>query len=135
MKGKPTHCASTMPLRARLVTLACLAIGGRGFARARRLGRERGRRRPSFPGQPPRCRSAAVPLGVGVAQGTKTIYVVNQDDNTVSVIDGATCNAIHTRVAARPRRRSPSATAPSASPSTRLPTRSTSPTLATTPSR
>jgi YVTN family beta-propeller protein len=33
------------------------------------------------------------PLGVAVDQATDTVYVANINDNTVSVIDGATCNA------------------------------------------
>jgi DNA-binding beta-propeller fold protein YncE len=35
------------------------------------------------------------PVGIAVDQATDTIYVVNSNDNTVSVIDGATCNAQH----------------------------------------
>jgi YVTN family beta-propeller protein len=35
------------------------------------------------------------PLGMGINRATHTIYVAN-GDNTVSVIDGRTCNAIHT---------------------------------------
>ena len=36
------------------------------------------------------------PLGVAVDQATNTIYVANSGENTVSVIDGATCNAMNT---------------------------------------
>ena len=35
------------------------------------------------------------PVGIAVDQATDTIYVVNSNDNTVSVINGATCNAQH----------------------------------------
>lgn len=37
----------------------------------------------------------AGPVGLAVDQATDTIYVVNSNSNTVSVIDGATCNARH----------------------------------------
>ncbi len=36
------------------------------------------------------------PVGIAVDQATDTIYVVNSNNNTVSVIDGATCNATMT---------------------------------------
>jgi DNA-binding beta-propeller fold protein YncE len=35
------------------------------------------------------------PVGIAVDQATDTIYVVNSNSNTVSVINGATCNAQH----------------------------------------
>ncbi|MGA9829674.1 MAG: hypothetical protein WBQ71_01015, partial [Trebonia sp.] len=35
------------------------------------------------------------PVGIAVDQATDTIYVVNSNNNTVSVINGATCNAQH----------------------------------------
>ena len=38
----------------------------------------------------------AGPLALAIDQLTDTIYVVNQNDNTVSVIDGATCNGTDT---------------------------------------
>lgn len=38
----------------------------------------------------------SLPLGLAVNQATNTIYVANANDNTVSVIDGATCNATDT---------------------------------------
>lgn len=36
------------------------------------------------------------PIGVAVDQATRTVYVANNGDNTVSVINAATCNAKHT---------------------------------------
>ena len=36
------------------------------------------------------------PVGIAVDQATDTIYVVNSNSNTVSVIDGATCNVQNT---------------------------------------
>jgi YVTN family beta-propeller protein len=42
------------------------------------------------------------PVSIAVNQITDTIYVVNSDSNTVSVIDGATCNARHTSGCGRP---------------------------------
>jgi DNA-binding beta-propeller fold protein YncE len=38
------------------------------------------------------------PVGIAVDQATDTIYVVNSNNNTVSVINGATCNAQHASV-------------------------------------
>jgi DNA-binding beta-propeller fold protein YncE len=35
------------------------------------------------------------PVGIAVDQATDTIYVVNSNSNSVSVINGATCNAQH----------------------------------------
>jgi YVTN family beta-propeller protein len=35
----------------------------------------------------------STPAGIAVDQATHTVYVANEADNTVSVIDGATCNA------------------------------------------
>jgi YVTN family beta-propeller protein len=35
----------------------------------------------------------SLPLGVAVDEATATVYVANAADNTVSVVDGATCNA------------------------------------------
>jgi YVTN family beta-propeller protein len=43
----------------------------------------------------PAVPAGANPLGVGIDRATRTIYVAN-GGNTVSVIDGATCNAVHT---------------------------------------
>jgi len=37
-----------------------------------------------------------VPLGIAVDQTTDTVYVTNASDGTVSVINGATCNAVNT---------------------------------------
>ena len=51
---------------------------------------------PTLPWAAPTVPVGGNPLGVGVAQATNTIYVANQNDNTVSVINGAACNAIHT---------------------------------------
>ena len=96
MKGKSTHGASTMPLRARLVTLACLAtVVAVSPALAGSAGKAS--EPPKLPWAAPAVPVGGNPFGVGVAQRTKTIYVANSFDNTVSVIDGATCNAIHTR--------------------------------------
>jgi YVTN family beta-propeller protein len=39
------------------------------------------------------------PLFIGINKITNTIYVSNLDDNTLSVIDGATCNGQITSVA------------------------------------
>ena len=45
---------------------------------------------------------------IAVDQNTDTIYVANAGDNTVSVINGATCNAQNTSGCGQTRRRSPS---------------------------
>jgi YVTN family beta-propeller protein len=37
-----------------------------------------------------------LPLGIGIDQATNTVYVANAGDSTVSVIDGATCDASDT---------------------------------------
>jgi YVTN family beta-propeller protein len=42
---------------------------------------------------PPTVAVGSGPDGVAVDQATDTVYVANVNDNTVSVIDGATCNA------------------------------------------
>jgi YVTN family beta-propeller protein len=42
---------------------------------------------------PPTVAVGGGPDGVAVDQATDTVYVANVNDNTVSVIDGATCNA------------------------------------------
>jgi YVTN family beta-propeller protein len=44
----------------------------------------------------PVIRVGKTPLGIAVDQATNTVYVANADDNTVSVIDGATCDASDT---------------------------------------
>jgi YVTN family beta-propeller protein len=41
------------------------------------------------------------PVGVAIDQATNTIYVANAGSGTVSVIDGATCNAANTRGCAK----------------------------------
>ena len=51
---------------------------------------------PKLPWAAPAVPVGGNPFGVGVAQATNTIYVANSFDNTVSVIDGAACNAIRT---------------------------------------
>jgi YVTN family beta-propeller protein len=43
------------------------------------------------------------PAGVAIDQRTDTIYVANQNDNTLSVIDGTTCNAAATSGCAQTR--------------------------------
>jgi DNA-binding beta-propeller fold protein YncE len=53
-----------------------------------------------------------VPLGnaprfVGINKITNTIYVSNRDDNTVSVIDGATCNSSNTSGCSQPQPTTP----------------------------
>jgi YVTN family beta-propeller protein len=53
-----------------------------------------------------------VPLGneprfVGINKITNTIYVSNQDDNTLSVIDGATCNSSNTSGCSQPQPTTP----------------------------
>lgn len=42
---------------------------------------------------PPTVAVGSAPVGVAIDQQTDTVYVANYNDNTVSVIDGATCNA------------------------------------------
>ena len=42
---------------------------------------------------PPTVTVGSGPDGLAVDQATDTVYVANVNDNTVSVIDGATCNA------------------------------------------
>ena len=44
---------------------------------------------------PPTIAVGNGPNGITVNPSTDTVYVANNDDNTVSVIDGATCNATH----------------------------------------
>lgn len=44
------------------------------------------------------------PLAVAVNEATNTIYVANRNDNTVSVIDGATCDATNHSGCGRTRR-------------------------------
>jgi YVTN family beta-propeller protein len=43
----------------------------------------------------PSAQVGSGPVGIAVDQATDTIYVVNSGSNTVSVINGATCNAQH----------------------------------------
>jgi YVTN family beta-propeller protein len=45
---------------------------------------------------PPTVTVGSYPAGVAVNQATRTIYVANSNDQTLSVIDGATCNATNT---------------------------------------
>ncbi len=42
---------------------------------------------------PPTVSTGSAPVGLAVNAATDTVYVANAGDNTVSVIDGATCNA------------------------------------------
>jgi YVTN family beta-propeller protein len=72
------------------------------------------------------------PAGVAIDQATGTVYVANAGDNTVSVINGATCNA---QVTTGCRKRPPTETAPSRSASTRPPAPSTRATTVTAPSQ
>ena len=45
---------------------------------------------------PPTISVGAAPRAVGIVNATNTVFVGNRNDLTVSVIDGATCNATHT---------------------------------------
>jgi YVTN family beta-propeller protein len=45
---------------------------------------------------PPAVTVGANPDAVAVDSSTKSVFVVNQDDSTISVIDGAICNAVRT---------------------------------------
>ena len=47
------------------------------------------------------------PRAFGINKITNTIYVTNQDDNTVSVIDGATCNSSNGSGCSQPQRTTP----------------------------
>jgi DNA-binding beta-propeller fold protein YncE len=47
------------------------------------------------PGAPPSVPVGANPSGLAVSKVTHTVYSVNQNDNTVSVIDAHACNAQH----------------------------------------
>jgi YVTN family beta-propeller protein len=49
---------------------------------------------PSLPGRAPTVRVGANPVGEVVDPRTHTLYVANGNDNTVSVINTATCNAL-----------------------------------------
>jgi YVTN family beta-propeller protein len=49
---------------------------------------------PGLPWAAPAVPGGVNPLGVGIDRATHTIYVAN-GDNTVSVVNGATCNAMH----------------------------------------
>ena len=83
--------------------------------------------------------SRAGPDGVAVDQATDTVYVVNNgptnNGDTVSVINGATCNGRRHSAAGRPQHRPGSGTARSGLPWTRPPTPLTPPTTPTQPSR
>jgi YVTN family beta-propeller protein len=85
-----------MSLRGRVVALASLATV---IAASPALAGAAGNAStpPKLPWAAPAVPVGGNPIGVGVAQATQTIYVANGNDNTVSVINGATCNAIHTR--------------------------------------
>ena len=72
------------------------------------------------------------PLDVAVDEATDTVYVANGNDNTVSVIDGATCNSQVHSAAVRPLRWSRSAPTRRRSPLTTPPTRPMWPTGRTT---
>jgi YVTN family beta-propeller protein len=85
-----------MSPRGRVVALASLATFI-AFSPALASSSRNGSAPPRLPWAAPAVQVGSGPLGVGVVQSTKTIYVVNQEDNTVSVISGATCNATHTR--------------------------------------
>jgi DNA-binding beta-propeller fold protein YncE len=45
---------------------------------------------------PPAVHVGSLPVGIAVDQATDTVYVVNVNSNSVSVINGATCNAQNT---------------------------------------
>ena len=45
---------------------------------------------------PPTVTVGGNPIGVAVDNATHTVYVANNTDNTVSVLNAATCNAKHT---------------------------------------
>ncbi|MGA8336270.1 MAG: beta-propeller fold lactonase family protein [Solirubrobacteraceae bacterium] len=47
------------------------------------------------PGAPPSVAVGANPSGLAASEATHTVYSVNQNDNTVSVIDAQGCNAQH----------------------------------------
>ena len=85
------------PARVRVVALACLAtvvaVSSALTGAARSTGNASSP--PALPWAAPAVPGGVNPLGVGINRATHTIYVAN-GDNTVSVIDGATCNAIHT---------------------------------------
>jgi YVTN family beta-propeller protein len=49
-----------------------------------------------IPGSAPTIGVGGGPVGEVVDPSTRTLYVANTNDNTVSVINAATCNAIHT---------------------------------------
>ena len=51
---------------------------------------------PRLPWAAPAVPVGGIPVEVAVNQVTHTIYVGNSGENTVSVIDGTACNAIHT---------------------------------------
>ena len=51
---------------------------------------------PRLPWAAPAVPVGGIPVEVAVNQVTQTIYVGNSGENTVSVIDGTACNAIHT---------------------------------------
>src|SRR5262249_38151893 len=52
------------------------------------------------------------PRFVGINRITNTIYVSNRDDNTVSVIDGGTCNSSNTSGCSQPQPATPVGSAP-----------------------
>jgi DNA-binding beta-propeller fold protein YncE len=54
--------------------------------------------------RPPHIRAGMGARGVALDEATRTLYVANSGDNTVSVIDAATCNArVHSGCGATPR--------------------------------
>ena len=91
--------------------------------------------RPDAAPNPPAITTQLNPYAVAVDQATDTVYATNLQDvnrnpgDSVSVIDGATCNATVTSGCGNPPRPLPSAAFPSGPLSTRPPTRSMSPTL------
>ncbi len=52
--------------------------------------------KPFKPGGFPSIAVGSFPVGVGIDTARHTVYVANPGDGTVSVVDGATCNAGHT---------------------------------------
>jgi YVTN family beta-propeller protein len=92
-----------------MLAVVVLGLGGGGAATAARTSRPDHAALPAtraglgvadgaspHPGSPPTVAVGGNPIGDAVDQATHTVYVANNADNTVSLLDAATCNAKHT---------------------------------------
>ncbi len=89
---KTKSCQEKIHSRPRLFRLR-LAAAGILFLAAAGLAATAAMHPPTLPWAVPTVKVGKAPIGVAVDRATNTIYVANSGDNTVSVIDGSTCNA------------------------------------------